>query len=82
MRHLEPPISDIPGIALARRELPKLFERIWQSRHYLLPLPDENEPRWELSKRRDFENCPPDQRLEQAVSYFVIDYKSVLAETV
>lgn len=61
-------------------EIVNLFKKLWQRRHYILPIPAADKTFWELKK----ENTDSDayERLESAVVQLVVAYADAFATRV
>lgn len=72
------PDAPIASVRRCQEKVPELFKLLWQHRHYILPLPGEDVPRWKLSL--GYVQDTSVNRLEFALVYFMGDFEWVFGE--
>lgn len=72
------PDTPIFPVQRCRETGPELFKLLWHHRHYILPLPGEDVPRWKLNN--GYIQDTPTDRLEFTLVYFLADFEWVFAE--
>ena len=74
-------LADPPNypVESAKEKIPRIFARIWEFRHTLLPVPQEKGHKTAQLGPLEDSDLLPDQRLEWYMSYFTGDHETVFA---